>query len=52
MREGVGVGDVVDRDELEGGTALDRGAYHLTPDASEPVDPDPKCHGPAPLGRP
>jgi len=42
--QGRGVGEVVDRDEFERGTALDGGADHLAADAAEPVDADAKAH--------
>src|SRR5437762_133108 len=38
MRQRPGVGDVVHRHELQRSVALDRGAYHQSADAAEPVD--------------
>src|SRR5436309_14545755 len=42
--EGLGVGQVVDRDEFQGRIAQRRAQY-VAPDASEPVDADADCHG-------
>src|SRR3989475_7452658 len=42
--EGLGVGQVVDRDEFQGRIAQGRAQY-VAPDAAEPVDADADCHG-------
>ena len=45
MRERLGVGEVVDRDEVEVRDALlFRRPHHLPPDPAEAVDTNPNCH--------
>ena len=48
VRERAGVGEVVDRDELERGLALRGGAHHEAADAPEAVDADADSHASPP----
>jgi hypothetical protein len=47
--EGGGIGDVVDCDDLEVGTALIGGAHEAATDAAEAVDGDTRWHGGSPV---
>ena len=46
MRKHVGVGQVVDRDDLEVRVLLEVGAVEVAPDPAEAVDPNFGRHGP------